>query len=96
LLGYNRFVVQFDPVEATDYPIKPIRKAQTTPGYLISADFAPFLTLIFLEAISNDEAFDVAWQLYMPIFRWWGFDPPLIRQRPTWSDIERKFVNYST
>lgn len=83
-------------------------ESQTTTGYLVKRAYVPQLLARFTESIPQMERFhalprtavgarlaiDVAWKPLQRRDRWFIFSPPMGRQRPDYSDIEAKAVNY--
>jgi hypothetical protein len=84
-----------------------IFSAQTCPAYWISREFAVELLQCFQIATNSQStyikrfntgthhfAIDQAWKDLQPQYRWYCFSPKLGCQRESYSDIEKKIVNY--
>lgn len=87
-----------------------VAQAQTSAGYLVRRRYVPRLLTNFLEAVSHLERFDgkeasrafivrkiaidLHWQILQRTDRWFAFSPAAGRQRPGFSDIENKRVDY--
>jgi len=84
-------------------------EAFTTSGYIIKRSYLPALINCFINAAMNLErvrhfaprpffvsrfALDVAWQSLQRTDRWYIFTPSIGSQRPSFSDIENKHVDY--
>ena len=84
-------------------------ESQCTAGYLVNRRYAPALLACFAESIPLLEslrglqprhlavsrlAIDVAWKRLQRRDRWHIFTPSMGRQRPSFSDIEQRVVNY--
>ena len=84
-------------------------EAQSAAGYLVSRRYAPALLACFAESIPLLEtlrgiqprhfavsrlATDQAWKRLQRRDRWYIFTPTIGRQRPSFSDIEQRDVNY--
>ena len=84
-------------------------ESQCTAGYLVNRRYAPTLLACFAESIPLLEnlrklqprhfavsrlAIDVAWKRLQRRDRWYIFSPSMGRQRPSFSDIEQRVVNY--
>lgn len=84
-------------------------ESQCTAGYLVGRRYAPALLACFAESIPLLEnlrqlqprhlavsrlAIDVAWKRLQRRDRWYIFTPSMGRQRPSFSDIEQRVVNY--
>ncbi|BDC39918.1 hypothetical protein [Paraburkholderia terrae] len=84
-------------------------EAQTTAAYLVSRNYIPTLLSCFADSIPPMEsmrhirprefvtmrlAIDMAWKRLQRKDRWYIGNPTFGRQRPSFSDIERRIVNY--
>ena len=78
--------------------------AQTTSGYMIHKDFLDKLIGCYKTALpllvkTHDEekyACDQSWKSLQPSSGWFYFNQRIGRQRPGYSDIENRFVDYGT
>jgi len=77
--------------------------AQTASGYAVNKNFLPILLnnyqdginqLSKLEKRRNDLCVDMYWKRLQPNSNWFLLNPKLGYQRPSFSDIENKNVNY--
>lgn len=83
--------------------------AQTASAYLVSRKFAPVLTRLFYESGNNNSqylkildrktcnhffAIDMIWKNLQLSNNFFAFLPQISVQRPSFSDIEKKLVNY--
>jgi hypothetical protein len=90
--------------EDTDFSfLSRVREAQTTSGYLVHARYLPKLLGNFLESsfklnkncsLYDKYAIDQFWKRLQPRDRWYAFSPLLGRQLPSFSDIEKREVDY--
>ena len=84
-------------------------ESQCTAGYLVHRRYVPTLLACFAESIPQLErlralqprhfavsrlAIDIAWKQLQRRDRWYIFAPSMGRQRPSFSDIEQRVVNY--
>jgi GR25 family glycosyltransferase involved in LPS biosynthesis len=79
-----------------------IMEAQTTAGYMVHNSFYDRLIEVWEEGLTNLKkthinhlyAVDQSWKRLQPVNLFYGFSPVMGRQRESWSDIEKKLVNY--
>ena len=98
------------PLEASTVPgLFKVINAQTASAYLVSRKFAPVLTRLFYESGNNNSqylktldrktcnhffAIDMIWKNLQLTNKFFAFLPQISVQRPSFSDIEKKLVNY--
>ena len=91
LLSCNSFY----SVDSLEYPfLQRIYEAQTTSGYIINAHYYDTLIAVFEDAVGRFEqtnhhwlyAIDVAWKVLQRRDTWYGFNPRMGKQRPSFSD----------
>lgn len=95
--------------QPTNYDfITKIYDAQTASGYCVNKNFAQILLNNFNEAVqklslSYDKingthnwhySNDIHWKLLQPMNNWYCLKPKIGQQRPSYSDIEKRNVNY--
>ena len=79
-----------------------VLSAQCASSYLVHGDYIPTILTNFEDALSqlistNNPymyAHDMYWKRLQPIDRWFVVSPCLMYQRPDYSDIENKDVDY--
>ena len=80
-----------------------INEAMTASGYLVHRDFAPTLLRTFLQAAYHlnkskcsqiQYAHDVLWTSLQRSGKWFALKPLIGQQRASYSDIEKKDVDY--
>jgi GR25 family glycosyltransferase involved in LPS biosynthesis len=77
-------------------------RAFTASGFIITKEFAKVLLhnmregveMLIRQDIQQMFALDVHWMKLQPISKWYIFRPKLGQQLPSYSDIERRNVNY--
>ena len=77
-------------------------KAYTTSAYLVHADYVNTLLRTWHDALEGYEKHgfnnmyksDVSWLKLQQKHRWFAFHPPLCIQRASYSDVEKRKVNY--
>lgn len=90
--------------ESTEYDfLKRVRSAQTASGYIVNEHYVPVMLQNFLESSLqlnkdcgsyDDFALDQYWKRLQGRGQWYAFSPLLGRQRPSYSDIEKREVDY--
>jgi GR25 family glycosyltransferase involved in LPS biosynthesis len=101
-LSYNSHVYDFSILPTNIEGIGKVMNIQTTSGYCITKTFAPILLQNFKEGCalkerntnSHEYCLDQYWKRIQPAARWYAFVPAIGHQRPGYSDIEKKAVNY--
>ena len=77
--------------------------ACTTAGYMVSKHFAPILLQNFRDSAdlaegvgyqTHDYCLDQYWKRLQPITEWYTLSPRIGKQMETYSDIEKKIVQY--
>lgn len=95
-------------LEDTQYPIlKKVLNAGTISGILLHRNFAPRLLETYkigqmllnmcikkYNLVFHEYCIDVYWKRLQPQHKWYCFSPRLGYQRESYSDIEKKIVNY--
>lgn len=79
-----------------------VRSAYTSSAYVVSRRYAPTLRACYLGAADaylaepdgTKHALDVHWTPLMQRDTWIARVPRLARQRPSWSDLEHRFVDH--
>ena len=79
-----------------------VRSAYTASAYVVSRRYAPKLRACYLGAADaylaepdrTKHALDVQWTPLMQRDTWIAHVPRLARQRPSWSDLEHRFVDH--
>ena len=87
-----------------DFLLK-VNNCQTASGYMISKKFAQTLLDNFISGeqllSSHDRSYypiyaiDQYWKILQPNSKWYIFNPSIGKQKGSYSDIERGYVNYS-
>ena len=75
-----------------------IREAQASSGYFIKASYMPIVYKVFLQCdilSSPLVALDSCWKKLQREGNWYGLEPQLGTQKPGYSDIEGREVQYS-
>ena len=104
-IDYDLLMLSSNTIKDTTTKYKFINKvidAQTTSGYIVSKKFAPVLLkhnidgLKLLEETKNDSLYciDRYWKKLQPISNWYVCNPKIGNQIESYSDIEKKQVNY--
>jgi hypothetical protein len=71
-----------------------VLQALAMPAMIISRRYLPKLAAMYTEALKTSTPHDLITQKYQEHDNWFGFFPPLIIQRPGFSDIEKRQVDY--
>jgi len=71
-----------------------VRSALGMAGLIISIKYLPKMIDIYQQYLKQKKPHDLITQLYQPRDKWYGFFPPIARQRPNYSDIEKRFTDY--
>ena len=82
--------------------IKKVKYTQTASSYLISKKFAPKLLENFQQSTDDmikngrrhENCIDIYWSKLQPLSNWYAVVPSLGYQYESYSDIEKKIVNY--
>lgn len=83
--------------------LRKVIDSQTTSGYIITKEFAPKLLENFQESLNlikkegkkHNNCLDIYWKKLQPENKWFAFFPPLGFQMSSYSDIEKRNVNYN-
>jgi len=87
----------------TTYPfITKIYNAQTTSGYVVNRKFAPILLNNYKESvellekhkIGFNNCIDIHMKKLQPYFNWYCLNPKIGIQMSSFSDVEKRFVQY--
>ena len=79
--------------------------SQTTAGYCLTKSYAKILLNNFKEGLellsinqnqSNKYAIDIYWKKLQPEYNWFCIIPKIGRQIASYSDIEKRIVNYQS
>ena len=71
-----------------------VRCALGMAGLIINIKYLPKMIDIYQQSLKQKKPHDLITQLYQPRDKWYGFFPPIARQRPNYSDIEKRFTDY--
>lgn len=87
------------PIELVPIPrhsrMQRVKKALAMPAYVVHQKYLPQLIHIMELALLRHVPHDMVTQQYQSFSQWYGFYPVIGRQRPGFSDIEQKEVNYT-
>jgi len=96
-----------DAVKTEFDEIKKVKKSYTSCGYILTRKFAPkllenlkdgFVLAVNEESETrrkaNDYCLDVHWSNLMKESNWYAIIPALVKQRPSFSDIDGIFTNH--
>lgn len=75
-------------------PLYRVRQALALPGYVVARHYVPKLLQSFRQSLVEQQPIDFGTQTLQKVDRWYGFFPPLARQRPGFSDIEQRHTDY--
>jgi len=64
------------------------------PAFIVSRTYLPKLKAIYEIALKEKKPHDMITQRFQPGNKWFGFYPVIARQRPGFSDIEKRFTDY--
>lgn len=103
-INYDVLLPSYNMSSSVDYNkfLYKVLESQTTSSYLINSKY--FDTLIYMweraiamqiETHSWDFALDIAWKLLQPRDNWYAFKIRLGKQRGSYSDIQKQFVEYN-
>jgi hypothetical protein len=96
--NFGRSVVPYDQT------YHKVVRSQTTTAYVIKRSYAFVLLNLFYEASimlqrypkqRHNFALDIMWTRLQPKDHWLTIHPPIARQRPSYSDIEHRNVDYN-
>ena len=71
-----------------------VRAALAMPAFVVHSRYFEKLKTIYQLALQERTPHDLVTQRYQPIHQWYGFFPPIGKQRPGFSDIENRVVDY--
>jgi len=71
-----------------------VRQALAMPGMIVHHKYFEKLKSIYEQSLKEKKPHDLTTQIYQPRDKWYGFWPPMGRQAPGYSDIEKSIVNY--
>ena len=69
--------------------------AQSAHSYLVSKHYYEKLLNNYKESFQKKIAIDQYWKILQPSDNWYCIKPSMMIQRPSFSDIENKFVDYA-
>lgn len=72
-----------------------VQQALAMGAYIVKEGYFEKLIQIFQDALKLQKPHDLVTQLHQKNDKWYGFYPPIAHQRPGYSDIEKKDVNYA-
>jgi GR25 family glycosyltransferase involved in LPS biosynthesis len=78
----------------TDHWMK-VSNAQTTTGYIVKEHYYDKLLENFQEGITRKYPIDIYWKLLQQKDNWYILLPLSVTQRPSYSNIEKRMVNYT-
>jgi GR25 family glycosyltransferase involved in LPS biosynthesis len=78
-----------------EHSLQKVNKALAMPAMIINANYFQTLYQIYDNAYKSNVPHDLVTQQYQPTDKWYGFYPQIGGQRPGFSDIELKNVNYA-
>ena len=104
-IDYDVCMLSMNPNTLEDTEIsflKKVNEAQTTSGYIVNKKFAKMLLNNYiksselLKTTKNQSLYsiDQYWKKIQPDNIWYVFNPTLGTQRPSYSDINKKFEDY--
>lgn len=93
MLGMNP--CRLDEVREGPASLVRVRQALGLPGLVIPRRYMPTMIQIFETALRENQPHDLITQRLQPTHRWYGFFPPIARQRPDFSDIEQAYRDYT-
>lgn len=98
---FDMLMLAMTPVAITPVSPKPvlgglvrIQTCLALPGYIISRRFMPTFIQIANKALNQNVPIDMVTQTYQGRSAWYGFFPPIARQMPGYSDIEKRHTDY--
>jgi len=71
-----------------------VQRAQSASAYMIRTTYIPTIIACFQRALAKQQHLDLEWWGIQQDGTWYGLQPPLGIQRPDYSDIEKRQVNY--
>lgn len=86
--------IKLKPVFASLPNFHQVQQALAMPALIVKQSYYPTLKSIYTEALTKGKPHDLITQLYQKHHYWYGFFPPIASQRPGYSDIEEKEVDY--
>jgi GR25 family glycosyltransferase involved in LPS biosynthesis len=103
-IPYDVIMLSYGSIRTTPFnpTLSRVLSAQTTSGYLVHSRFYDTLIRVWSHAATQMEttgdthkyALDQAWKVLQPSADWFCFNRRIGQQRPGFSDIEGKHVNY--
>jgi len=95
--------VDFKAQNTNDNNIKKVLSSQTTSGYIVNKNYVFTLLSTFKESYNNMKKFgykpewclDQCWKKLMPAGKWFTYKDRIGKQYESYSDIEKKEVNYN-
>ena len=95
--NFDVLYLAMTPIRLEDTEIKNfhrVKGALAMPAIIVPQHYFLPLKHIYEEALKKDQPHDLITQLHQPNSKWYGFYPPIARQKPGFSDIEKKVVDY--
>lgn len=95
--GWNVFMVGMTPIRivpTSETNIVFVKQALGMGSYVVNKSYFLKMWKIFQTALDTKQPHDMVTQLHQSADTWLGFYPPIVRQRPGWSDIEKRNVDY--
>jgi glycosyl transferase family 25 len=71
-----------------------VLQALAMPAMIVNRNFLKTLKSIYQSALDEKKEHDLVTQRFQSSQKWYGFYPPIARQRPGLSDIENRDVDY--
>ena len=99
MLGINKHIAEPTDIEG----IIRIKSGGTASGYLVKKNYIPKIISIYERDLnkynttqewSDEYCVDVSWVELQKVDLWYSFTPSIGIQRPSYSDIEKKKVDY--
>jgi GR25 family glycosyltransferase involved in LPS biosynthesis len=93
----NVLMLQSNPIEIQSTAmsgISKVKKALSTAGYIIKVEYIPTMIRNLQQSLKDGKPFDIGLFQLQSTDHWYALQPPMGKQRPSFSDIENKFVNY--
>ena len=90
-------MLQCNPLRLTDSGVEGIRKvsaALSTAGYIVKSSYIPTMIDSMNHSLSRNKPLDLDFQRLQRRDQWHALQPPMGTQRASYSDIEKRFVNY--
>lgn len=94
----NVLMLQLNPISTSRAPgmigVQRVNQALSTAGYIVARDYIATMIASLKLSLFHQRPCGVGFCALQKRHNWYTFHPPVGKQRPSFSDIEQRHVNY--